>query len=668
MCKTSYVWALLALLASTGWAAELPVTRQGFLDPPQISLEELLTTEVVSTTKRPERLAEVPAAAYVITQEDIRRSGVTSIPEALRLAPGVHVARIDANKWAIGVRGFSSRLSRALLVLIDGRSVYSPLFAGVYWEVQDTLLEDVDRIEVIRGPGGTIWGANAVNGVINIITKRAQETQGGLLVGGGGSEEQGFGGIRYGGKIGDNLFYRVYGKAFNRDAAFHSTEPDFDDWRMGQAGFRTDWQGGRDDTITVQGDFYIGDAGQFVLQPVLAPPSISRAEHETDLGGGNLLGRWQRVFSATADLTLQLYYDRTYRRELTFREARQTFDLDFQHRFRIPWQQEIILGLGYRVTSDDIDTVPTLSLQPGRRTDHLFSAFVQDEIRLFADQLRLILGAKFEHNDYSGFEAQPGVRLLWTPTARHSVWAAITRAVRTPSRVDQDLAFTTLPNLALPVPAFGRVMGTATFTSEKLLTYELGYRVQPTPRLFLDVAAFYNRYTDLFSLEPGMLFVEASPPPPRLVVPFFFRNKFHGESCGVELAADWQSFDWWRVSGGYAYLQLNLSRDPDSMDVTTVGSMEGTSPHHQVFLRSFMTLPGGLEFDLVWRYVDHLPNQGISSYWNLDARLAWRPLPHLSLAVVGQNLLEPHHNEFAGENNVHTAVERGVYGKVVWRW
>jgi iron complex outermembrane receptor protein len=649
-----------------GWAAERPTARQGIVDPTELSLEELLTIEVVSITKRPESRTEVAAAVYVITQDDIRRSGVTSIPEALRLAPGVQVARIDANKWAIGVRGFTSRLSRSLLVLIDGRSVYSPLFAGVYWEVQDTLLEDVERIEVIRGPGGTVWGTNAVNGVINIITKRAQETQGGLLVAGGGSEEQGFGGVRYGGKIGADIFYRVYGKAFNRDAAFHRTGPDFDDWRMGQAGFRTDWQGQHGDTITVQGDIYTGTAGQRVALTTLTPPFTTTVEDDAELSGGNLLGRWQRVFSPTSELRLQIYYDYTYRREPTFRESRDTFDIDLLHHFRIPWQQEITWGLAYRVTSDDITAVPTIVFTPSQRTDQIFSAFMQDEIRFLAERLRLTIGSKFEHNDYSGFEVQPSARLLWLIAPRHSLWAAVTRAVRTPSRVEHDLTLTGL--LEPTTPTFGRVFGNNTFESEKLLTYKLGYRVQPVPRLFLDATTFYNRYTDLLSLEPGIPFTEAIPPPQRVILPLFFRNGLHGEGYGVELAVDWQPFDWWRVSGVYAYLHLNLHRDDGSLDTTTARSTEGSSPHHQASLRSFMTLPGNLEFDLVWRYVDHLPSQGIDSYLSLDARLGWRPLPQLTIAVVGQNLLTDHHAEFGSGSGGPTEIERSVYGKVAWRW
>jgi iron complex outermembrane receptor protein len=653
---------LLVLVASIGWAADLQARQ----DLTGISLEELMAVEVTTVSRKPEKLSEVADAIYVITQEDIRRSGVTSIPEALRLAPDVQVARIDANKWAIGVRGFSSRLSRSLLVLIDGRSVYSPLFAGVYWEVQDTLLEDIERIEVIRGPGGALWGANAVNGIINIITKRAKDTQGGLLTAGGGSEEQGFGGFRYGGEIGHSLYYRVYGKFFNRDAGFHRNTSDFDDWYMGQGGFRADWEGQAGDTLTLQGDIYSGKSGQRTAITTFSPPFLTIVEEDADLSGGNILGRWQHMFNHTSDLVLQLYYDRTYRREPNLREARDTFDVDFQHRFALPWRQEIIWGLGYRLTADDTSAVSTVVFMPKHRTDHLFSAFVQDEIVLVTDRLRLTIGSKFEHNDYSGFEAQPSGRLLWTPTPWHTLWGSITRAVRTPSRVEHDLALTGLADPT--IPAFTRLLGNEEFDAEKVLAYQLGYRVQPMPGLFLDIAAFYQQYTNLLSLEPGMSFTETSPLPAHTVRPLSVQNKLHGEVYGVELASDWQVFDWWRLAGVYAYLQINLHRDTDSLDLTTAAATEGASPQHQASLRSFMTLPGNLEFDLVWRYVDSLSSQSVGSYFNLDARLGWHPNQNLEIAVVGQNLLEDHHPEFGGGSGGLTEVERSVYGKMTWRW
>ena len=291
------------------------------------------------------------AAVYVITQEDIRRSGVTTIPESLRLAPGVQVARVDSSHWAVSIRGFSSTLSRSMLVLIDGRSVYSPLFAGTFWDVQDVMLEDIDRIEVIRGPGGTIWGANAVNGVVNIITKKTKDTQGSIAVAGGGTQEQGFGAYRYGGKIGENFNYRVYGKYFDRSHEFHSTTPNFDGWNRARVGFRTDWDITSRDNLTVQGDVYAGRAGQSTDISSFSPPFLSTVRQDADLNGGNVLGRWRHAFTETSDMSLQLYYDRSDRTQPDFREFRDTIDVDFQHHFRLSSRHDFIWGLGYRWTT-----------------------------------------------------------------------------------------------------------------------------------------------------------------------------------------------------------------------------------------------------------------------------------------------------------------------------
>jgi len=617
-----------------------------------------MNLEVTSVARKEQRVAETAAAIYVITQEDIRRSGVTSIPEALRLAPGVTVTRVDGNSWAIGIRGFGSGFSRSLLVLIDGRSVYTPLFAGVYWEVQDTLLEDIDRIEVIRGPGGTIWGANAVNGVINIITKNATETQGLLVTGGGGSEEKGFGGIRYGGKLGQNFNYRVYGKGFRRDGHFTPQQSDFDDSQMGQGGFRTDWDLGQWDSLTLQGDVYQGKSEMRTRVSSFSAPFSTIVEKDADLSGMNLLGRWRRTLSDASDLALQVYYDNTFRREPTFQERRHTVDFDFQHRFKLTGHQELIWGLGYRYSKGDTETVPTLVVSPQDRADNLFSAFLQDEITIVENQLRLTIGSKFEHNDYTGFEFQPSTRILWTPAKRHSLWASISRAVRTPSRIDRDIAASSAPNPALPV--FARLLGNKDFVSEKVLTYELGYRVQPTSHLFFDMAAFYSFYDDLFSVETGSPFLE----PGRVIFPFQFDNKLKAQTYGAELATDWRWLDWWRWRLAYSYLQINLTKKRGSTDAVTEQPTEGGSPHNQISLSSFVNLPGNLELDGIFRYVDNLPGQNVGRYFNLDLRFGWHATKNLELSLVGQNLLAGHHAEWSGG----TEVQRGVYGKAIWRW
>ena len=625
----------------------------------QLSLEQLMEIEVTSVAKKEQTVWETAAAIYVITQEDIRRTGVTSIPEALRLAPGVTVNRIDANKWSIGVRGFGSRLSRSVLVLIDGRSVYTPLFAGVYWEAQDTFMEDIDRIEVIRGPGGTLWGANAVNGVINIITKSAKETQGLLASAGGGSEEKIFGGLRYGGQIGDDFSYRVYGKGFRRDAQFTPQVRDFDDWQMGQAGFRTDWAPQKTDRLTIQGDAYGGKTGQRgVISNFSAPFSVI-FEKDADLSGMNLLGRWSRASSESSNLALQVYYDRSFRREPSFEELRNTLDLDFQYRFKLTDHQELTWGLGYRYTRGKTDSVPTIAFSPKTRADNLFSTFVQDEIVLVQNFLRLTVGSKVEHNDYSGFELQPSARLLWTPAQRHAVWGSISRAVRTPSRVEHDLAL--IAALSPTIPSFGRVTGNKSFDAEELLAYELGYRVQPTDRLSVDLAGFYNRYNDLLSLETGSSFLE---PPGNLIFPFLIENKMKAHVYGAELAADWRWLDWWRWRFAYSHVHINLTKAPGSTDISTEPSTEGSSPHNQFSLTSFIDLSGNLQFDSILRYVDNLPAQNVGPYLNLDLRLGWHATKNLELSLGGQNLLAGHHAEWSGG----TEIQRGIYTKATWRW
>src|SRR5260370_15644262 len=391
----------------------------------QVSLEELGQIEVTTASKVPVKAARTPAAIYVITQEDIRRSGATSIPEALRMAPGVEVARVDSNTWALGVRGFQSTLSRSELGLMDGRSVYTPLFAGVYWQGQDTLLEDVDRIEVIRGPGGTIWGAIEVNAVISMISKSAKDTHGTLVSTGGGNLDKGFGHFRYGGGNDKDFNYRIYGKAFVRGGQFHPDGHRFDDWRMGQTGFRTDWDLHKRDTLTLQGDLYNGDAGQRLPINSYSPPFVTNVEQQVEIGGGNLLGRWKRVFTAGSDIEVQTYYDRTSRRQANFGESRDTFDIDFIHHLVLPWRQDFLWGLGARLSSGNVnDDDPTVAFTPGHFTDKLYSSFLQDEIGIVRDRFTLTIGSKLLHNRFIGFEVEPGGRVLRTPNRRQPFRAA----------------------------------------------------------------------------------------------------------------------------------------------------------------------------------------------------------------------------------------------------
>jgi len=655
---------LLAILVSQSWGG----TPQASQDNPSrlahMSLEDLGKIEVTTASKEPVQASRTPAAIYVITQEDIRRSGATSIPEVLRLAPGVEVARVDSNTWSLGVRGFGSALSRSVLVLIDGRTVYTPLFAGVWWNVQDTLLEDIERIEVIRGPGGTIWGANAVNAVINIITKNAKDTRGTLVSAGGGTIDQGFLNSRYGGD-GNNFNYRIYGKAFTRGPEFHPDHRRFDDWRMVQSGFRMDWDPHNRDMVTFQGDIYKGEAGQRTGIATLSPPYTRMVENNAQLAGGNLLGRWKRTLSAGSDVQLETYYDRTDRKQASFAESRDTFDIDFIHHLTLARRQNLLWGLGARLSSGNAtEVVPTTVFIPNHFTEKLYSAFIQDEISIVENRLLLTIGSKFLHNNYSGFEGQPSARILWTPVPHHTVWAAVTRAVRTPSRIEEDLQ---ISGVLVPTPlTFFRLAGDRKFSSEQLIGYEAGYRSLIHPKFYVDIAGFYNNYDRLLSIEPVVPFVQNSPPPPHIIVPFLFRNGLLGNTSGFEIAPDWTPTSHWRLRGSYSYLHIGLSRKAGSLDASTIRSTDGSSPHHMVVFQSSLDLPQNLEFDQTLRYVSALPAQFVSAYTTADVQLNWHSTRDLDFAVVGQNLFQPHHAEFGGDPGALVGIERSAYVKMTW--
>jgi iron complex outermembrane receptor protein len=629
-----------------------------------LSLEELHNVEVTSVSKRPEKYAEVAAAVSVITQEDIRRSGVTSIAEALRLVPGVQVAQIDSNQWAVGIRGFGSRLSRSMLVLMDGRSVYTPLFAGVYWEVQDTLLEDIDRIEVIRGPGGTLWGANAVNGIINIVTKDSKDTQGGLAATGVGSYERGFGAFRYGGKTRQGRTYRLYGKFFDRAANFHPNADNFDGWEMGQFGFRADTAADRTSHWTLQGDLYDGRTGYRTTITKLDPPSSQVIEDETRLSGGNILGRWQRK-STNSDLGLRFYYDRTNHAEPSFEEQRDTVNLDLQQELELSNRYHFIWGAAYEISTGKVIGVPTVSFVPARRTDNVYSGFIHTETTLFHKRLRLAGGTKVLYNSYSGLEAQPTARASWMFSRRQTVWLSFSRSVRTPSRLEHDLSLTSLLNPK--VPSFLRLSGTKSFDSEILRAYEAGYRASVAEKAFVTLDVFYDQHPNLMSFELGAFFKEKQPPPLHFVVPLSFANNLRGHSYGAEFSYDWLMNGRWRIGGAYSFLKLDL-RNRGGNDLKSATSTEGSSPNHQASVRSQVDLPGNLELDLALRYVSSLPSQKIASYTTSDARFGWHLTKTLELSVVGRNLLQPHHPEFSGGGSLPAEVKRSAYGKMTWRW
>jgi iron complex outermembrane receptor protein len=634
-----------------------------------LSLEELSQIEVTTPSREPQAAFRTPDAIYVITGEDIKRSGATSIPEALRLAPGVEVARIDANKWSIGIRGFGSRFSRGVLVLIDGRTVYSTLLAGTYWEVQDTFMDDIDRIEVIRGPGGTIWGPNAVNGVINVITKNTKDTHGMLASAGSGNEEQGFANFRYGGGNDNGFNYRFYGKAFTRGPEYHPDHASFDDWRASQGGFRMDWERNDRDSFTVQGDIYIEDAGERVSAVSYTPPYSQNIDANADLSGGNVLARWTRKIADGNDIQFQAYYDRTNRHEPNFGELRNTFDVDFLQRLRLPARQQVSWGLAARFSlADDLPVVSGLAFLPAKRTDELFSGFIQDEISLVDNRLSLTLGTKLLRTNFTGMEAEPSARLAWTPTSNQTFWTAFTHSVRTPSDAEEDFLLSGYQyTLANGTPFFAAFLPNKGFQPEQLNGYEIGYRRLIGPKLYVDVAGFYNHYHDLFDEEIiGGISLDDNPPPIHLLLPAQFGNGLRGETIGGEIAPEWRPTAFWRLRGSYSYLNMHIKPAAGSLDIGSAPGINGSSPRHEVGVQSSFDLSKALQFDLDFRYVSALPAQSVSAYSTGNVRFAWRFRRNWEAALVGQNLLQPWHVEDGGDPATLVGIRRSAYVKLSW--
>lgn len=634
-----------------------------------LSLAQLGDVEVTTVSKEPEQIWKTPAAIFVITQEDIRRSGATSIPEALRLAPGVEVAQIDGNHWSVAIRGFAGQFSKSLLVLVDGRSVYTPLFEGVYWDLPFVMLEDVDRIEVIRGPGGTIWGSNAVNGVINIITKSAADTQGTLATLGGGNVDQGSGALRYGSSAGKDFTYRVYGFGEIRGAELHSDGDDFDHWRMGQMGFLADWKRGDKDTFTIRGDIYRGVSGESAFIASFSPPAENAEEGNDYVSGGNLLARWQHTTDNGSSTQIQAYFDRTNRQNFELGETRDTFDIDFIQHVRVRKDQELTWGLGARVSpSYLIQTVPGVNFLPNKQVDSIYSGFIQYELPIVRNRLTLTAGTKLEHNNFSGFDYQPSLRLIWTPTANQSFWTAVTRAVRTPSRLDQDVVFDIFVQASPPPPVYFEILGNPQLKAEQLIGYEAGYRTEINRKVYLDFTGFYNAYNDLQGYGAPYPAEGDTPPPPHLFFVLPYANVIQGHTIGAEIAPNWKITHWWQVRGSYSFLHMSLRDKPGFSDVgNLLSSYTGSSPNHLVGFQSLFNLPGHFEFDQAFRYSSALRAQAVGSYSTMDARVGWHPTEYIELSVAGQNLLQPSHAEFGGDPGPLVGIKRSVYGKITFR-
>jgi iron complex outermembrane receptor protein len=634
----------------------------------KLSLEELMNLEVTSVSRREEKLSEVPSAIQVITQEEIRRSGATNIPEALRLAGNIQIGQKNAHDWAISARGFNTDLANKLLVLIDGRTVYTPLFSGVFWDRQDYLLEDIERIEVISGPGGTLWGANAVNGVINIITKKSDDTQGLYAEGDVGTELRYSAALRYGGKIGSNINYRVYGKYFDRDEAVLPDGTDAgDSWKFGQTGLRMDAHPSENNTVTVQGDYYDGDVNV-------------ATGGSTDVKGGNILSRWTHLFSEKSEVRLQLYYDKTFLNQpvpATYNDDQtvqlapagilqdntDTYDLDFQHSLQAGVHNQVVWGFGYRHTHDQADNAPGLAFEPPVLDRNLFSVFAQDKIAL-TNNLALTLGTKVEHNDYTGFEFEPSTQLQFSVASNQTLWASVARAVRMPSRFDRDLR--------LPTPGFAPVVeelliGGKDFKSETVLAYEVGYRAQVGSTISSSLSTFYNVYDDVrsTSLSPPNAF--------GLPFPLFYENNLEGETYGVELTIKWQPIAWWRIHGTYNLFKADIREKPGKDDFNNALN-ETADPENRFLLRSSMNLLKHLELDAALRWNDSFTysNAGVpaevDSYTELQVRVGWHLSEKLELSVTGQNLLHDQHLEYViSGTNPREEIQRSVYGKLALR-
>lgn len=597
---TRYVrHAVPAFLISAGFTyPALAATPPTVKELSALSLEELANIQVTSVSRRPESLSRAPAAIYVITNDAIRRSGATSLPEALRLAPNLNVVRVNSSSYAVSARGFNTfEAATKLLVLIDGRSVYTPLHAGVFWGQQQVMVEDIDRIEVISGPGGTLYGANAFNGVINVITRHSRDTQGGLVSTQIGNIDR-TGALRYGGRIGEHMTYRGYGRGARMgDTRFTNGTEAEDDWEPRQAGFRSDWQ--RDqDSVTVQGDFFRN--------------FISGGTH---VEGGNILGRWTRTLSETAGLELQSYYDTTERLSPGLVDRLETFDIAGQFNFRLGTSHDVVLGGGFRNSVEEFtNTLNAFVLRPEEDTVRLANIFIQDSIALNED-LTLTLGNKFEHNSHTGLELMPNARLAWHITDNTLLWSAVSRAVRTPSRFDRDLQAT------------GILAPADDFKSETVIAYEAGIRTRPTDATSLSISVFYNDYDDLRVLgttSSGLL---------------AFSNRMHGTTYGLETWGDYKVHDRWRLSAGFSYLHKDLKLEPGA-STTALDQHQGNDPDYQAALRSSLDVTQDVEWDIAVRFVDNLTRPVVPGYVALDTRIGWDVTEAIEVSLAGFNLLD----------------------------
>jgi iron complex outermembrane receptor protein len=678
LAKATVAAATFLLILTAARAEDLSGTD--FLA--DLSLEELLSTEITTLSRKAESLGTAPAAVHVISQTDIRRSGARTLPDLLRMVPGMQVAQIDGSKWAVTSRGANGRFANKLLVLMDGRTLYSPLLSGVYWDVQDTDIDAIERIEVIRGPGATMWGSNAVNGVVNIITKHAADTQGGNLsiVGGLGGAETVF---RYGDET-ERLAYRVYAKAFDRDANVNLAGDDAgDDSKMTRLGGRLDWVSQDGQEWTVSGEAYTGESGEYRISRSLAPPFVSIGSSVTDVSGVFTQARWSRDFESGSGLQLRSYLSVHKRDLVTYKEQQETFDIDIQHRIALSEGNDLMWGLNYRNNHDHTTGGFETRLDPANRTQDLLSTFVQGDFSVFDDRARLMIGSKFENNSYSAksIEVEPSIRLSAPLNERSILWGAVSRAVRMPSRGEQngrvvsDVLPPGQPDFPLPVPTVITVVGNEDMKSEEVTAYEFGYRFR-NDELVFDVALFYNDFDELRSLQFGVPTCQPGGAIPQIdptclatathvEVPLSIENMSAGETLGAELWLSKPVTDWWRLQAAYTYFH---TADSGTGAPAAELAVVEDSPDHHLSIRSSMDLARDFSLDLWLRWVDELESQQIDAYSALDVRLAWSVTPSLSLAAVGRNLFAGDHLEFMSELVDLAPVQIEPEGYIEFRW
>lgn len=665
-CTVAAIIMVAVLSASAAQQASSP-------DLSNATIEQLMNIEVTSVSKKTEKLSRVAAAIYVITQDDIRRSGATSIPDLLRMVPGLDVAQINANTWAISSRGFNSEFANKMLVLIDGRTVYDPLFSGVFWNIQDLPLEDIERIEVIRGPGATVWGANAVNGVINIITKNSAETQGGLASSGWGNATGPFGLLQYGGRLGRNATYRVYGKYFDRSSFLRGPgEHAADGWNAMRGGFRSDWTPTARNTLMFEGGgFHNGAGGEWQGVTSLNPFAFGAFNQVTTFNGGNLLGQWKHTLRGGSQAQLQMYFEHVDMQNTLLGMRRNTFDAEFQHHITLRARNDVVWGFDVRHNTIDTTGGINVSFVPPDLSTNLYGAFLQDEIMLLTNRVWFTVGSKLEHNYFTGFEVEPSARLLWQPDGRHTLWVAVSRATRTPSPADDDVRanFGALPGPG-GLPLLAQAVGNPNFVSEDLLSYEAGYRGQATKNLALDIATYYNVYGNLRSTVAGRPGLAPGAFPPYLILPLEIVNNMYGRTYGVEASLNWAVTKRWTLDPGYASFAGVLHQISTSGGVPPIDEGIGDNPRNQVQLRSELNLPKRFEFNTNVYYVDKLVSQSVPAYTRVDTEITWHAAERLDMSVVGQNLLDPRHLEFRGPEDLiqPTEIPRSAYVKMTWRF